>query len=391
MKVLMLSTKFFHPDGSLWLRSELAKKFLEDGHYVTVLNFLWMSDEKNNLLYGYPNFEIKNIKPFSKGGTIKLFIRWFFSGFKFFPFVWSLFKRRERFDLVIGFSPQFPFYALLPFIRVLSKRSYLIYWDFFPVHNFKIKKPWFKGLEFIFKFIEKKLVHSYDRVGLMSPKNLEFYEEYFGCSKNLTLEVLPLWSSYHNFDAVANLKSYSECLGNSIVLVFGGQLTVGRGVLELCQAAVLANQVDSRIKLFVIGMGDLFSYVLQFSQQYPEVVILQESVSREEYLSILNSCDIGFISTDITVQSPTYPSKSLDYMLCGLPMIAAVEDATDFGSIVEVNKLGLACKANDIDSMKSAILKLAEEPLLCQQMSASAKEFFKKYHYIDNVIEHFYK
>jgi glycosyltransferase involved in cell wall biosynthesis len=127
------------------------------------------------------------------------------------------------------------------------------------------------------------------------------------------------------------------------------------------------------------------------ASEFSDVVVLRKSMPRSEYLNLLlNTADIGFVSTNKSVNSPSFPSKSLDYMMCGLPMIAAVEEVTDFGSIVEANKLGLACKANDIDSMSLAILKLVDDHLLRQEMSVSAKKFFKNHHYIDRVIEHFY-
>lgn len=392
MKFLVVTTKFLHPDGSYWLVSELVKKFLDDGHEVTVLNFYWAGAEELNADFvGHPQLTLINRYPFKKDGSLTLFSRWFLSSFKFYPELLKMLIKRQRFDSFIGFSPAFPFWSLIPLGRILSKKSLLIYWDFFPIHNFKIKKPWFKGFEFFFKFAEKRLVHSFDEVGLMSPKNIDFYRNYFSESKNQVLKVVPLWSAYIEHYATTELSLFSKTLENSVVVVFGGQLTDGRGVVELCHAVVAANKVNPSIKLLVVGSGLLYESINEIASDFPEAVVLRKSVPRSEYLSLLNAADIGFVATDASVDSPSYPSKSLDYMMCGLPMIAAVEEATDFGSIVEGNNLGLACKANDIDSMSAAILKLANNPFIRQKMSVSTKEFFKKYHYIDNVIEHFYK
>ena len=388
----MTSNKFLHSDGSYWLVSELVKKFLDDGHEVTVLNFYWAGAEEPNADFvGHPRLTLINLNPFKNGGILKLFSRWFLSSFKFYPALLWMFIKKQKFDLFISFSPAFPFWSLIPLGHILSRKSLLIYWDFFPVHNFKIKKLWFKGFEFFFKFTEKRLVHSFDEVGLMSPKNKDFYKSYFSESKNQLLKVIPLWSSYIEHKATTEFSIFSKTLENSIVIIFGGQLTDGRGIIELCHAVIAANKVNPSIKLLVAGDGPLYESVSVIASEFSDVVVLRKSMPRSEYLNLLlNIADIGFVSTNKSVNSPSFPSKSLDYMMCGLPMIAAVEEATDFGSIVEANKLGLACKANDIDSMSLAILKLVDDHLLRQEMSVSAKKFFKKHHYIDRVIEHFY-
>ena len=149
----MTSNKFLHPDGSYWLVSELVKKFLDDGHEVTVLNFYWAGAEEPNADFvGHPRLTLINLNPFKNGGVLMLFSRWFLSSFKFYPALLRMLIKKQQFDLFISFSPAFPFWSLIPLGHMLSRKSLLIYWDFFPIHNFKIKKPWFK-IVYLFVFL----------------------------------------------------------------------------------------------------------------------------------------------------------------------------------------------------------------------------------------------
>lgn len=194
----MLVTKFYHKEGSLWLTSELAKKLLDDGHQVTVVSLTWSNSEKSNsVLSRYEKFHLLQYSPITIQFTkISYIIKWLFTSFKTVPFFIKSILKRDKFDLFICFSACFPTYTAIPLAHLISKKSLLIYWDFFPIHNFKILNPKLLRYEKIFKFIEKKLVHSFDRVGLMSQYNINFYEKYFGKPKKQTLEVLPLWTSF---------------------------------------------------------------------------------------------------------------------------------------------------------------------------------------------------
>lgn len=393
MKILMITTKFFHKDGSLWLTSELAKEFLKNGHHLTVINLEWTNlEEENKELLNHENLKLIKINPIKiniKG--LNQIVKWFFTSFKTFPFFIKSILNRERFDLFICFSACFPTYTAIPLAHLISKKSLLIYWDFFPVHNFKIINPKLLKYEKIFKFIEKKLVHSFDRVGLMSQYNIDFYKKYFGKTKKQTLEVLPLWTSYLESMPKINLEKYSKNLKNSIVVVFGGQLSKGRSIIELCKATIEANKMNSKIKLLILGSGILYDEIKKLMLKYPDIIVLIDFVPRSEYLQIISSCDVGIVATDSSVDSPSYPSKSLDYMVAKLPIIAAVEEATDFGDILVANNIGLKCKANDILDLKKSILFLANDSSLRYKMGNRAQEFLLRTHSIKEIINQIIK
>lgn len=188
-----------------------------------------------------------------------------------------------------------------------------------------------------------------------------------------------------------NLEKYSDKLKDSIVVVFGGQLSKGRGIIELCNATIEANKINPKIKLLIVGSGELYDEVNEIMLKYSNIIVLIDFISRNEYIHLIASCDIGIVSTDSRVDSPSYPSKSLDYMVAELPIIAAVEKATDFGDILVQNGIGLKCDANNIFALEDRILQLAKDEQLRVTMGKNAKNFLINTHNVENIVNQIIK
>ncbi|SNB45060.1 glycosyltransferase family 4 protein [Geobacter sp. DSM 9736] len=388
MKILILTTKFCHPDGSPWLVSELTDEFTRLGHQVTVLNVEWTrsSIQLSDRHQQNDNLEVNIFQAIhAELGMLSVAIRWALSSFKALPFLLKRCLSRERYDLMIGFSPCTALYAILPLARSISHDSCLIYWDFFPVHNQEIsgKAPTFSLP--ILKFVENKLVGLFSRVGCMSDKNLEFFNRYFGAVQKQQRSIIPIWTSFFGDDPSSRPNPRFAPASRKVVLVFGGQLVEGRGVIELCEAVIMAHREDPDISLVICGAGFLSSRVLELQERYPAAIRYAGQLSREAYFGILGMSHIGVVATVSNVSVPTFPSKSLDYMACGLPILASVEAASDFGDFVEKNNIGKACPAGDIASMKAAILEMATSGEKLKIMGNNGNRYLRANHSVQHV------
>lgn len=389
MNILMLTTKFCHLDGSSWLPSELTDELIKKGHKVQVLNLEWSGEEIHpNIKNKDINFfEFRNFKSLRFNfGKFSVPIRWFFSSFKILPFLLKKFLIGERYDLMIGFSPCTSLYAALPLARFLSRDAILIYWDFFPVHNQEISKKIPRKILPFIKSVEKKLINLYSRIGCMSQANIIFFEKYFGKNYAQKVFLLPIWTSilempdFHEKQAGLNFFDNP----NAIIFVFGGQLVEGRGVVEFCEAILQAKKKNSNISLVVCGDGFLSREVLSFQGKYPTAIKYLGALPRSEYLKVLSLSDVGVVSTVANVSAPTFPSKSLDYMASSLPILAAVEEASDFGKVVEENNFGYACKADDKESLVDGIIKITKSKESIKTMGKNGNSYLRKYHSVEN-------
>lgn len=384
MNILILATKYPLPEESQWLTSELGEELLKIGCNVTVLCIEWGTVNTNNH-YHRDGLSIYRKNVFGSGsGALSLLFRWFFSSLKFAPFCLQAVVARKKYDLVLSFSPCLAMWFPILFAKFFSCYRHIIYWDFFPIHNAQIsnKVPRF-GLP-VLKLFERFLLNSVDRVSCMSPANLKYFDGYFGRSSK-ERDIIPIWTSYLDYSH-AGKKSVKKS-DSFVTLVFGGQLVHGRGVSTLLEAVRDATLKNNKIRLIVCGSGCLAKDVLDFSRRYPNHFHYLGQISRDDYLSVLSSADIGVVATLEGVSCPTYPSKSLDYMACSLPIIASVEASSDFGSIIEEHGLGISCLAGDVKSLADNILKLAGDYDLRCKLGRRANTFLKEKHSVSKVAQ----
>jgi glycosyltransferase involved in cell wall biosynthesis len=388
MNILVLTTKYCHPDGSPWLVSELVEQLNKSGHKITVLNVDWngFSHVPLNLPEDiiFVNFSAIRIG----SGKFSLLIRWLFSSFKIVPFLILNLLFKKKFDLLISFSPCLALYSALPVAQIISKESILIYWDFFPIHHNEASRKIPSLFIPLIKSIERYLIRGFRRVSLMSDANLIFFKKYFGENLKVLTEVIPIWTSVTNWKSsedIISTRAKFKIDPQAVVFVFGGQLVSGRGISKLCQSIISAHYRNKNINLVICGSGPLESTVLDFVKIAPSAIKFFGSLQRLDYLNFIYACDVGVVITIADVSVPTFPSKCLDYFACKLPILAAVEVNSDFGTIVSKNEIGISCLVDSIDSISEGLLFFANHTSEIKRMGKNANNYIKSTHNVENL------
>ena len=380
MKVLICTTKYSLDDKSPYLTNELVNQFLLKNAEVEVLLIPW-DDEfipKNN-----KSFVLIKKPFFSKSkGFIGLVGKWFLSSLKFYPFLFKKILFRQKYDLVIFFSPSVIFGPALLLSKLISNKTACIYWDFFPVHNYEIGMPIPKSLLVPLKYYERYLNSLYSIVFLMSPRNIDFYKKYF--SSKHEVSVLPIWRNLSTNTHTVGPRNVSAY---PVKFVFGGQLILGRGIDDLMAAFSQAISLNSNIQLYVVGKGPLSKSVCEYEKSTHGKIKLIDHMHRSDYSRFLEECDVGVICTVANVSVPSYPSKALDYMAAKLPLAISVEATTDFGEIAVLNKYGLTCTAGDVDGFSKIILKLAEDSELRKDYGSNGFNYLLENHSVVQTVE----
>lgn len=389
MKVLILTTKYRHVDGSPWLVSELAEGLSLRGHEVDVVNLNWAEHWERSYRQLDGSVNLFNFNAF--GGRVRflsVFFRWLLSAWQLLPFFLRALFRKDRYDLMIGFSPCAAFYSVIPLFRRISSKAFLIYWDFFPIHNYEISNKVPEVLLPVLKFLERKLICQYDFVGCMDDLNLKLFEEYYGVCPVQERLVFPVWTSFlvHQNKSSTDL-TFKDFDSNSVVYVFGGQLTDGRGILELCDAFILANSKNPRVKFVVAGSGPLLPQIMGYVSRYPDVIHYIGVLTRMAYLDVLARCSVGVVSTSPSDTVSAFPSKSLDYMACCLPILAAVAKFSSFGQSVESHSIGRRCLAGDLISISQAIVDMSDSETNLVQMGLNSNSYLIGNHSVDFVVD----
>jgi glycosyltransferase involved in cell wall biosynthesis len=105
---------------------------------------------------------------------------------------------------------------------------------------------------------------------------------------------------------------------------------------------------------------------------------IQRTIPKQEYQDLLSVCDVGLISLHKDFTIPNIPSKALDYFNVGIPVLASLDRATDFGNILDENKCGLWSCSGDHQLFHENLLKLYQSPSLTSNMGQNGNSYFKR-------------
>ena len=368
MRVLMLCTKYPVEAKDSYMTSELAGALVTAGNRVQVVVTDW------NAPYGAPSSNVQKdgvdifvVAPRSVrwlGSFVENMSKWVFSS----VFAWAQMRRllrNQSFDILICFTPCVTVAAQLAWATKRFRTCNILFvLDFFPYHHHSIGLlP--GGLVFaVARRLEEHLVRKFDMIGCMSGMNVEYLCSHYRLQHEQQVEVTPIWGLVTPpppIDRASMRKKYGLPL-NKKIAVFGGQMTQGRGVEEILSAAAMLKDKRPDLFFLLIGEGRLEHLVEGRISSGVHNVIFHRRIPRTDYLGLISACDLGLVCTVTGVDVPTFPYKTIDYLRANLPIVAAVEDTTDYGRFVREHGLGAALPAGDPAALANVIEQVIDDP-----------------------------
>jgi colanic acid biosynthesis glycosyl transferase WcaI len=98
---------------------------------------------------------------------------------------------------------------------------------------------------------------------------------------------------------------------------------------------------------------------------------------RTEYLRILQSSDVCVVSIRKEVKTTTIPSKLLDIMACGRPVIADVP-LGEVSNLISKADCGMRVEPGNADMFAKAVVELQEDSDLVSRMGRNARSFMER-------------
>jgi len=361
--------------------SDLITEFIKNGHEVypvasaTNAAHSFLSCEKNINVLRVKTFPLLNINPISKGIANVLL-----------PFQYkrsiNKFLKNVNPELIIMPTPPV---TLVGVVKELKKqygsRFYLILRDIFPANAVDlglIKKSGI--LHWFFRKQERDLYRLADTIGCMSKGNIDYLKIHNPDLNESKLHVLMNFQKPTDDDSLfyVNFRSLF-CLENKFIVLFGGNMGIPQkieNVLALAQKCLVFKDVV----FLLVGDGTQRRRIEKLANKYAVPnIIFKDSLSRKEYLILAGHCDVGLISLNEKFTIPNFPSKTMSYFDAGLPVLASVDNATDYGSILEKSGAGLISEAGDIDSFFANFCTLYNSPELRKKMGKNGREFLNEY------------
>ena len=280
----------------------------------------------------------------------------------------------NRCNGIIYYSPSIFFGSLVKKLTTLwNCKSYLILRDIFPqwaVDNNLINEN--SLVHRYFNFFEKINYKSADRIGVMSPSNLEFFK-----SKNINtskFEVLYNWAQIGAVPKVENNFRKKLKLKNKIVLFYGGNIGHAQQMINLINLAKKFTK-NSSVHFLFVGEGDEVELLLkEVSNNKLKNITYLPPVNQNTYFEMLNEFDIGMFSLHSGHKTHNFPGKLLGYMSYSKPILGCVNAGNDLADVVNLAKAGIVVDTNDSFGLYEAAKILIDSKSIRNKMGTNGRK-----------------
>lgn len=357
----------------------LLEEFVSHGHEVTVLapgsEKTGVYLENNIPVLRVKTLPIKNVPNYLKGISNLLLPHQFERAL-------NKFYQGQSFDLIISPTPPITLVDLAAKLKEkYGSKFYLILRDIFPQNA--VDLGFMKERSLIHKFFrskEKKLYKEADFIGCMSQANIDFVLKHNpDVPKHKLHELKNYQKPYRGFGFDQEALKLKYGIQNKFVIVFGGNMGKPQ---QLENVLALAESVldHSDIIFLLLGEGvQMNKLETEIYQKGLRNIKIQRTIPKQEYQDLLSVCDVGLISLHENFTIPNIPSKALDYFNVGIPVLASLDRATDFGEILDQENCGFWSYAGEHHLFQKNLLKYYHDPSLKLLMGKNGKKYFNKY------------
>ncbi|MBR3412740.1 MAG: glycosyltransferase family 4 protein [Bacteroidales bacterium] len=356
----------------------LAKYCSEKGHTVTMISPS-RDGFSDNMVDGVRCITFKAL-PLSGGSSLRKGVANLLLPFQSRR-VFKRFFNHKNVDLVLSSTPPVSFYLPIEYIRKQNPQAkhYLILRDIWPeafnLFDFEKHHPLIYAF---FRKQEKRLYAASDIIGCMSEGNIDFVANSNPEVKD-KLRLLYNWNS--NFElkpsTVDVRKKYA--LEEKFVLIYGGNMGVPQGLDNVvCLAELIREKKD--VVFLLIGKGtDKERIKKTVTEKHLSNVIIMDFLPKEDYDAILQTCDVGLISLNDRLKTPSIPSKTIGYWKLRMPILAIIDHVTDYGqNIIDKSQSGVWAYSGDTTAIIQSFEKLYSDATLRKQMGENGYNFFLK-------------
>jgi glycosyltransferase involved in cell wall biosynthesis len=165
---------------------------------------------------------------------------------------------------------------------------------------------------------------------------------------------------------------------NEIFILFFAGLLMKKKALNLDKVFTAIESIEG-VKIVIAGYGDLVEEIKECARKMPDKVQFIGEIGHAEVLERSAKADLLFVLRDPIVLVNKYicgskvlESKVLEAMMCGRPIL--VNKGTSTANKVREENCGLVVDANNIEEIKKAIIRLRDNPELCEELGANARK-----------------
>ena len=304
--------------------------------------------------------------------------------------------RDVHFDLVIYTTPPITFVNPIKYVKKRDgAKTYLMLKDIFPQNAVDIGVMGKSGitapLYWYFRRKEKALYRISDRIGCMSPANIDFIRKNNPEIPAEKLEIFPN-SVYVRDMSISDgertaIREKHRIPLDRKVFVYGGNLGKPQGIPFMLECMKQVTAPDAYF--LIVGNGTEYGWIESALAALPkekaENIRLMKGLPKAEYDTLVAACDAGMIFLDHRFTIPNFPSRILSYMQARLPVITVTDPNTDIGRIAEAGGFGWRCESGRAEEFAEAVGKALQADL--SAMGDRGFEYLKEHYDVEKNCE----
>ncbi len=387
MKVLLI-TNYFPPEigAASHLFYDLAKELTNKGHQITIVTGFprYNIDELDRKYKGKllckestENIEIVRVAiiPFLKRSLFIRKIEYFFLPLGLL--IGSFFAGRQ--DIAILYSPPVTIGLASILLKKIKKLPFIFnVQDIHPQALIDLGFLRNKLLIWMLKTVEKWIYKEAGFITVHSESNKKFLAEY-GASLE-KLYVIPNWTDTDYIKPLPKNNEFRKMynFNKSFVVSFAGNMGTSQDMQIIIKAAEKLRSYE-KINFFLVGNGvERSGAEEEVAKKDLKNVVFAPMQPRKKYPLVLAASDISLITLKKEVVTPVVPSKLLSIMASGRPVIASLNLNGDVPGIINEAKCGIVVSPDDPERLVEAILKLYQNPKLCDEMGINGRKYVEE-------------
>lgn len=378
MNVLLLMFVFPDVNTSFNMYTAIAEEFMKNGHNVSVIapaekgEKTSVKSKKGLNVLRVRTLPLKNVPAVLKGFS-NILLPWQYSK------AIKKLHSEVHYDLIVIPTPPITLARLAGKLKRKHKAPvYLILRDIFPQNA--VDLGFFRQGGLIHRYFrnkEKKLYKLADRIGCMSPANIQYI-----INNNPWLEATKLHELknfqilYENEGSPKQDLRVRFDLENRFVVVFGGNMGKPQQLDNVIELAKRCMKYED-VLFLLLGEGIMVDRLRNtIREKGVSNIRIISTIPKREYQDLLSICDVGLISLNERFTVPNIPSKTLDYFNVGLPVLASIDRATDYNVILDETGAGLWSYAGNHDALMRNFESLYNDPELRRRMAQNGRDYF---------------
>lgn len=374
MKILFLMIAYPDIKENSSMYTDLTQEFASKGHevYVTVANGPY--ETKLNIEGGVNVLRVKTLELFNtsyiKKGIANILLPYqVIKGIK-------KYLSEVDFEAVIVSTPPITYRNTIKKLKKKFKlKVYLILRDIFPQNAIDLgilKNP------FLFNYFrkeEKDLYSLANYIGCMSLGNIEYLKNHNPEVDEKKLHLLQNWKNVTEYCKPDPRLKKELGLENKFIAIYGGNLGKPQNIDFILDLAKKNINRDNVVFL-LIGEGSEKRRIIDLVLKNKlNNVLIKNQLPQKQYQEVVKTCDIGLVNLSDRFSIPNIPSRTVSYWEAKLPVLAAIDENTDFGNILDQSGSGLWSISGDIDSYKRNFDKLYQNKELRTSMGENGYNY----------------